>query len=247
MGNESILNDLCILKVKILEVFEELMVYDGFSDGHQVKLCEAFSLLEESLCLLSDVKAEIKNETFLGSVDKETFTTDTETTKTQEVVQTEEREYAASRKRAHSEKEQEGENIIDSGPPIKRSRGRPRKLSTTDVATVLEQSQSVSNREKSEPEVAESVTEKLTKKERIGDSTVTDEKWVVNGKDSRGTIDTFDLTNEDVKTDQLEESVVLHVIVPVNKTSKRKGRGRPKKETSESEIKFKGTCITVLS
>ena len=250
MGNDHVLNDLCVLKTKILEVFEDLMVCDGFSNNHQEKLCEAFNLLEESLSLMSDVSVEIKSETFIGPTDREICTSDTDTkitetreegqiqifeTSTEVQVPEGSTEEMTSRKRNSSEREEEQvhRNGIHNGPPVKRGRGRPRKVSNIDTTDLPEQTQRTSNRERPKHELTKTVTEYTI------------------GKDSRPkgagvTNDALNLAIDSVKEEKLEGNVVLNVKVP--ETPKR-GRGRPKKEkmeSSQSEGKFKGTCGSVL-
>ena len=62
MGSERILEDLLVLKTKILEVFEELMGCENISDSQEEKLFESFNLLEESLSILLTVSSDIKKE-----------------------------------------------------------------------------------------------------------------------------------------------------------------------------------------
>ncbi len=55
MGKTDVLEDLNILKDKMLETFEVLMGCENFSEKQEDRLGEAFSLLEESLTILLDV------------------------------------------------------------------------------------------------------------------------------------------------------------------------------------------------
>ena len=262
MATERILEDLLVLKTKILEVFEELMVCENFSDSQEEKLFESFNLLEESLSILLAVSNDIKKEPLRKQAEnnpcslvvKEEIDGEIHTEGTPEVLQTSGHTpgiESSLRKRRHSEsiwETQTGE-----APAVKRRKGRPRNTKPSEKTSIQDQTEQ-NHHCKTETTESGHVLEKDTEPsgvesesgnapsevvQDIGPDIVSCDSVAVNNPNVTSEV----MNNPKVTSETVEASRYSTVMnVNVDVTRKRKGRGRPRKEMSETGVEFRSEC-----
>ena len=248
MGSERILEDLLVLKAKILEVFEDLMMCENFSENQEEKLFESFNLLEESLSIILTVTSDIKTDPPVyknpcSLVVKKETEGETHAEGTPEAPKASEHTQlgseSSSRKRLHStskESDQGQETDKTEAPAVKRRRG------TKPSNQITSQEQSEQNRH-SKTETRESgyvgVLDKDTEPSGVEPESGNTPPEVVQHINSDTVPCDSGARNTMVKT-EVEEANTCSTAVNVDVTRKRKGRGRPRKETTDTGMEFKG-------
>ena len=248
MGSERILEDLLVLKTKILEVFEDLMACENISDSQEEKLFESFNLLEESLSILLTVSSDIKKEPMIQQVEnkpcslvvKEEVDGEIHTGGTPEKPQTPEIE-SSSRKRSRSaskETDRNQETQKGEAPSMKRRRGRPRNAKPSNKTSIQEQTEQNHhcNTETTESGHALEKGTEPSGVERESGNAPSDVVQEINP--DTVSCDSGAMNNPEVTSEAVEASR-CSTVMNVDVTRKRKGRGRPRKETSETGVNFK--------
>ena len=248
MGSERILEDLLVLKTKILEIFEDLMACENISDSQEEKLFESFNLLEESLSILLTVSSDIKKEPMIQQVEnkpcslvvKEEVEVEIHTGGTPEEPQTPGIE-SSSRKRSRSaskEMDRNRESQKGEAPAVKRRRGRPRNTKPSNKTSIQEQTEQNHHCE-TETTRSEHVLEKDTEPSGVERENGNPPSEVVQEiNPDTVSCDSSAMNNPEVTSEAVEASR-CSTVMNVEVTRKRKGRGRPRKEISETGVNFR--------
>ena len=253
MGSERILEDLLVLKRKILEVFEDLMGCENFSENQEEKLFESFNLLEESLSIILTVTSDIKTGP-PGKIDQKSSRSEVVEEETEGEIHkegtldepkvsehTQLGSETSSRKRLHSaNKDHRQETEKTEAPAVKRRTGRPRNTKPSDKITSQEQTE---QNHHSKAETTESgyvdVLNKDTEPNGVKPESGTTSFEVVQDINRNSASCDSGPRNTTV-TSEAEEAKTCSTVMNVDVSRKRKGRGRPRKETTDTGVEFKG-------